>query len=220
MSAHPATVEQLGDYFGEALLTPRGWSDESKQLAKAEVVSLGDFFDVPASRIHLHAGDDHQSVLRIVGQDLRNVLAMFRGRLSDDMYHRIHRRVATLINPAEWDTEDELPNIESFWQLVGFLATHKGLRVPSIFLNRYGLFTASWRPERRKLTSLVFHPDGMINWLVFSPTKVDDDETIEIAGRAPAQLVLEEVGKHGALEWMKRPSVVRRLFAYGRNKSS
>ena len=105
-----------------------------------------------------------------------------------------------------------MPNPESFRRLLSFLEAHRELRHPSIFLNRYGLFAASWRPEKRKLASLVFHADDIVNWLVYFPWKGNERDVIESTGRAPRDIVLEEVGGHGALRWMRRPSWIARLF--------
>ncbi len=205
MSAYPATVDQLDDYRNFESLTPPGWSRESKKLRDAEDVSKDDYFGLPASRPHLHQFDDHRSVLRIAEQDLRNIIAVFRIRLPQDIHDRIGMRISVLIDPAEWDIEDEPPNPESFRRLLAFIAAHSELRYPSIFLNRYGLFSASWRPENRSLASLVFHPDNSVNWLVFSPRKDNETDVIKTAGRAPLEDVLKEIGKRGALKWMRRP---------------
>ncbi len=212
MRAYLATAGQLYEYPGFESLTPRGWSDESEKLRDAEVVSFNDYYGVPASRLHLHESDDHRSVLRVAVQDLNNILAVVRNRLPENMCDQIQKRISVLINPAEWDIEDELPSSESFRRLLLFLAEHNDLRYPSIFLNRYGLFTASWRPEKRKLASLVFHADNSVNWLVFSPREDDETDVIETAGRTSFNTVLEEVGKHGALSWMRRPTLLARLL--------
>lgn len=207
MRAYLATADQLYDYPGFESLTPRGWSDESEKLRDAEVVWTRDFYAMPASRLHLHESDDHRSVLRVAVQDLNNILAVFRNRLPENMCDQIRKRISVLIDPAEWDIEDELPSPESFRRLLSFLAVHSNLRYPSIFLNRCGLFTASWRPEKRKLASLVFHANDNVNWLVFSPRKDDETDVIETVGRTSMNTVLEEVGKHGALSWMRRPTL-------------
>lgn len=212
MRACLATADQLYGYQGFQSLTPRGWSDESEMLRDAEVVSLRDFYSVPASRLHLHESDDHRSVLRVAVQDLNNILSVFRNRLPNNMCDQIRKRISVLIDPADWDIEDELPSPESFRRLLSFLEVHSVLRYPSIFLNRYGLFTASWRPEKRKLASLVFHTDNSVNWLVFSPREDDETDVTETAGRASFNTVLQEVGKHGALSWMRRPTLIARLL--------
>ena len=208
MRAYLATAGQLYEYPGFESLTPRGWSDESEKLRDAEFESFNDYYEVPASRLHLHESDDHRSVLRVAVQDLNNILAVFRNRLPEDMCDQIRKRISVLIDSAEWVIEDELPSPESFRRLLSFLEVHSVLRYPSIFLNRYGLFTASWRPEKRKLASLVFHADNSVNWLVFSPREDDETDVIETAGRASFNTVLEEVGKHGALSWMRRPTLL------------
>ena len=213
MRASLATADQLHRYQGFESLTPRGWSDESNKLRDAEIVSLSDFFTLPASRLHLHESDDHRSVLRAAGQDLNDILAVFRDRLPEYMCDQIQKRISVLIDPAEWDIEDEMPSPGSFRRLLSFLAVHSVLRYPSIFLNRYGLFTASWRPEKRKLASIVFHADDSVNWLVFSPREDDEIDVIETAGRASLNTVLKEVRKHGALSWMRRPTFLARLLA-------
>ena len=212
MRACLATADQLYGSRGFESLTPRGWSDESEKLRDAEIESFSDYYGVPASRLHLHESDDHGAVLRTAVQDLNDILAVFRNRLPENIRVRIRKRISVLIDSAEWDIEDELPSPESFRRLLSFLASHSVLRYPSIFLNRYGLFTASWRPEKRKLASLVFHADNSVNWLVFSPREDDETDVIETAGRASLNTVLEEVGKHGALSWMRRPSLLARLL--------
>ena len=164
MRACLATADQLYGYPDFESLTPRGWSDESEKLRDAEVLSSRDSYSVPASRLHLHESDDHRHVLRAAVQDLNDILAVFRNRLPKNMCDQIRKRISVLIDPAEWDIEDELPSPESFRKLLSFLEVHSVLRYPSIFLNRYGLFTASWRPEKRKLASLVFHADNSVNW--------------------------------------------------------
>ena len=212
MRAYLATAGQLYDYPGFESLTPQGWSDESEKLRDAEFESFSDYYEVPASRLHLHESHDHRFVLRVAVQDLNNILAVFRNRLPENMCDQIRKRIGVLIDPAEWDIEDERPSPESFRRLLSFLAEHSDLRYPSIFLNRYGLFTASWRPEKRKLVSLVFHAGDIVNWLVFSPREDDETDVIETAGRAPLNAVLKEVGKHGALSWMRRPTWLARLL--------
>ncbi len=213
MRASLATTDQLYRYQGFELLTPRGWSDESKKLQDAAVVSLSDFLILPASRLHLHESDDRRPALRVAVQDLNDILVVFRNRLPENMCDQIRKRTSVLIDPAEWDFEDELPSPESFRRLLSFLEANSVLRYPSIFLNRYGLFTASWRPEKRKLASLVFHADNSVNWLVFSPREDDETDMIETAGRTSLNTVLKEVGKHGALSWMQRPTLLARLLA-------
>ena len=212
MRASLATGDQLYGYQGFESLTPRGWSDESEKLRDAEIESFSDYYGVPASRLNLHESDDLGAVLRTALQDLNDILAVFRNRLPDNICDRIRKRISVLIDSAEWDIEDELPSPESFRRLLSFLAVHSVLRYPSIFLNRYGLFTASWRPEKRKLASLVFHADNSVNWLVFSPREDDETDVIETAGRASLNTVLKEIGKHGALSWMRRSSLLARLL--------
>ena len=108
------------------------------------------------------------------------------------MCDQIQKGTSVLINSAEWNFEDELPSPESFRRLLSFLEVNSVLRYPSIFLNRYGLFTAPWRPEKRKLASLVFHADDSVNWLVFSPRVDDETDVIETAGRT-SLIVSQEV---------------------------
>ena len=212
MRTHPVPTRQLYSFPDFGSLTPRGWSDESEKLRDAETVSLTDFFGVPASRLHLLEGGDYRSVLREAGRELSNILSVFRNRLPEGVADQIGRRIGVLIDSAEWDIEDELPIPESFRRLLSFLAAHRELRHPSIFLDRHGLFTASWRPEKRKLASLAFRMDGTVNWLVFLPQKGDETGVIESKGRAPLDILLKIVGKHGALSWMRQPTLLARLF--------
>ena len=213
MRAHFATADQFYDFPGVKSRTARGWSDESRKLRGAEVLSISDFYDLPASRLRLYENNERLSEMLDAAQDLKNILAVFRTRLSENMCDQIGKRISVLIDATEWDIKDEAPNPESFRMLLSFLAVQSRLLFPSIFLNRYGLFTASWRPEKRKLASLVFHTDDRVNWLVFSPREDDETETNETAGRSSSKSVLEEVGKHGALRWMRRPSWLARLFS-------
>lgn len=212
MRAHLSTADQFYEWQGPISLTPRGVSDESEKLRQAEEASLFYYISLPASRLHLHEGDDHKAILRVARQELRDMLSVSRNRLTESTREQIQQRVDVLLDPIEWDLEDSLPNTESFRRLLSFLSDNTNLRYPSIFLNRYGLFTASWRPEKRKLASLVFHSNGCVNWLVFLPREDDESEVIESAGRAPLDAVLEQVGKHGALSWMRRPTLLGRIF--------
>ena len=215
MSAHLATVDQLSDYPRVGSLTPRGWSQESGAIRTAESDMLRDYLDVPASRFHLHSDDECGPILRLAVEELSSILDAFRDRIPQQTAKLIRNRIEVLLDSAEWEMEDELPNPESFRRMLSFLASNKNLRSPSIFLNRYGLFTASWRPESRKLTSIVFQSDDMVNWLVFSPREDDDQDIVENAGRAPLETVLREIKKTGATRWMRRPSFFDRLFGNG-----
>lgn len=197
-------VAGLRENLGFISLTPRGWSPESDKLHDAEILSREEFRGVKASDNTDEETDDFQTELRISEQDLLDILTVYRTRISDEVRQQIQKRVNVLIDPDDWDAEDRLPNPESFRRLMSFLAAHRELRQPSLFLNRYGLFTASWRPSKRELTSLVFHADDDVNWLVYSPRKGSRTEVDEAAGRNSLDEVLEAVGRHGALVWMRR----------------
>ncbi len=205
MTAYAAIDNQRNGRKGWQSLTPPGWSHESIQLQGARRVSLEEYYALPASRHRQSASEDQNFELQAATEDLHNLLLVHLDLLPRDVGQGIARRIDALTDPDNWDSEDQLPNAESFRRLLVFLADHHELRKPSIFLNRYGLFTASWRPDRRHLASLVFHADNNVNWLVFTPRSDDEIDVVEAAGRAPIEIVAEEVGKHGALVWMCRP---------------
>lgn len=204
MTAYAATIDQADGRKGLRSLTPPGLSQESSKIQDAKMVWLKGYYALPASRHRRFDNRSRRLALQDATEDLYNVLVVYWPSLSSDVRERIAERIETLTDPTDWDAEDELPNAESFRRLLVFLASHHEFRNPSIFLNRYGHFTASWRPERRQLASLVFHADNNVNWLVFTPRPDNDDDVIEAAGRSPIELVLGEVRKHGAFEWMRR----------------
>ncbi len=220
MTAHPAAAEQLQEVLGPShrspTLTPRGLSAESEKLYAAGRDSIEDYVTLPVSRLHLHAWDDRSEILRIAEKDLRSMLAAFRGRLQSDSYQRILRRLPILLSSDDWEDGDEMPSPESFRGMLKFLANHLRLRAPSIFLNRQGFFTCVWRPARDQLTSLAFHPDGGVSWIIFAPNADSEDGTDEVAGRSDAESVMRWIGSNSGTKRMLRPSLLQRLFRIGR----
>ena len=219
MTARPATVEQLlaalGPSHRSPTLTPRGHSAESEKLYAAGRDSIEDYVALPVSRLHFHSWDDQSEILRIAEKDLHSMLAAFRGRLPADFFLRIRQRLPILLSSDDWEDGDELPNPESFRGMLKFLANHSRLRTPSIFLNRQGLFTCAWRPAREKLTSMAFHPDGGVSWMIFVPKADSEGGTDEVAGRSDIESVMRWIESNGGAKWMLRPSFLARIFRFG-----
>lgn len=186
--------------FGFPPVTQGGESRESQTLMTAERAAYQHWY-LPATR-----GIRYRLSERLLGvkNELCSILEVNRTALVADTYERLLKRLDAIIDPEDWDQDDELPSIQSFKKLIVFLENNPEFRYPSVFINSRGLFTASWRPEKRRLASLVFQPSNDVNWLVFLPRKDDPEDVIEIAGRVPFEDVLIEVSKHGALEWMRK----------------
>ena len=98
--------------------------------------------------------------------------------------------------------------------MLNFFAENHRLIVPSVFLNRLGLFSASWRPAKNKLASLVFQPEGDVSWLVFVPSGPVPDEIEEAAGRCAQSEVVYRLRKFGATDWMLRPGLLSKLSRF------
>jgi hypothetical protein len=189
-------------------LTPGGWSRESEELGKSLEQLCQEYQGLPATRFGLRDCLSAPSAIELRRQELSNIFAAYFGLVPIDIWETIGKRLSMLLDPDEWDDEDELPSAESFRRMLSFLSAHGELRCPTIFLNRQGLFSISWRPEKRKLCSLVFHPDNHVSWLVFRPHPDDEQDVIEAAGRARTEDVLDEVAKHDPPDLMWRDHVL------------
>lgn len=186
MSARLVTNEQrrdvpvLGPNFDS--LTPSGAGYDGRQIQNAPVIQLDKHRQHAAT---LSRSSPIERELAAANQALRTILAAHRDRLDPDMIDRIYARLSVLLDANEREEGDELPNLESFRRMILFLSENRSLRRPSIFVNRFGLFNASWRPEKRKLASLVFQPRNDVTWLIFLPREDDSEDTKEVAGRSP-----------------------------------
>ena len=145
-----------------------------------------------------------EAALRDAEARLRRLLAGARPHLVADLYERIERRLAVVLDADDWEEGDELPDLRSFGRLLQFLGEHPDLRPPSIFLSRRGYFDASWRAAPDKLASIEFHPDGRVSWLVFAPSPTKQEQTEEASGETRVELVLRRVEDYGVNEWMGR----------------
>jgi hypothetical protein len=56
-------------------------------------------------------------------------------------------------------------SLPSLSRLVAFLAERKGIAHPSISITRLGHFAASWAPRKRAKLTLVFAPNGLVQWI-------------------------------------------------------
>ena len=215
MTARLATAEQLRGvpFLGlHAHSLTRSVGKDGEQLTNAAVLHLEEFRQRPATSFARLSRDP---TLADIGQTLETILAAYRAQLPSDTLDKIHARLSVILNPDERETSDALPNVKSFRRMVQFLAGHRKLRTPSVFVNRYGLFNASWRPEKRRLASLVFQPGDDVSWLIFLPRADDPNDTKEAAGRGSINDALKEFKDHDALEWMSRPSWIDQILHRG-----
>ncbi len=184
-------------------LTPRGFGLDSALLDTQERESTIAFIlpSITNARLPISPWAVDVSLSQ---QWLRAILRAYKARLRPDLYQRMLDRVAAVLDPEEWQEEDALPNPESFRRMLEFLCRIPDLRIPSVSVNRYGLFNASWRPSRQQLVSLVFQPADDVTWLLFLPREGTAEDTVEVAGRCPTSEAMREIAMHDSLSWMMR----------------
>lgn len=211
MTVRLATYDDIGPVFGWGEPPTPGYSSESDRLREVSKQSIAAFFSTEVTELNL-LGADPDARLRLSEMVLRGALQAYRSLLPIVMYDRIENRIATLHDPDEWGDQDLLPDTQSFVSMLKFLCQNRSLKIPSISINRHGFFSASWRPSRTKLASLVFQPNGHVSWLVFVPQRNDDEDAEEAAGVATAERTIEILDNFDALHWMTKTSPIRRAM--------
>lgn len=175
------------------------WTGHVDHVADTLILAVPDLSHGGAS-----TGESTTSKLIFVKRKLLHALAEFKEHLPADTYSVILVRLGTILDPDEWNLRDELPDAGSFDQMLFFLARHKELCTPRVFLSPKGFFVASWRAARNQLTTLEFYPDRKIRWLVFAPPLPDEQTKHRGTGDGSARKIWSYIAPYGALKWMKR----------------
>ena len=185
--------------FTTAVITPIGHFDPGSRLLTLATP------DSPASST---SSEETIAVeLHWVRRQLTEALRAFQPQLDPDTYAVILRRLGTILDPEEWEPRDPFPDAGSFDQMLCFLARHRDIRAPRIFLSPRRYFVTSWRAARDQLTTLEFNPEGTVRWLVFAPPTSGQGTKQRTAGdETSVTKVLSLIAPHGARLWMKRAS--------------
>lgn len=110
---------------------------------------------------------------------------------------KLFRQIDALLDPEEWETDDEPLQQSSFSTFLKAILSIRPVRRPGLGLSPSGHLIAAWTTGRDRLT-IEFLPDDHVRWVL---TLYYDDEPDRFAGQTPVARLMEGLRPHNPERW-------------------